>query len=59
MELILKSDLYDFLNDEKYAEADVYIAFKRMMDLNQKEMFISRTEADSVSIIFFLMSNDI
>ena len=32
-------DLYDFLNDEKHAEADIYTVYKKIMELNQKEMF--------------------
>ena len=32
-------NLYDFLNDEKYSEADIYTVFKRIMELDQKQMF--------------------
>ena len=31
--------MYDFLNDEKHAEADIYAVYKRIMELNQKEMY--------------------
>lgn len=34
------SDLYDFLNDEQYAEADIYTAFRKLMELDQKSMFV-------------------
>jgi len=32
-------DLYDFLNDDQYAEADIYTVFKRLLELDQKNMF--------------------
>jgi hypothetical protein len=28
------------LNDEKFAEADIYTAYKRLMELDQKQMFV-------------------
>jgi len=34
------NDIYDYLNDEKFAEADIYTAFKRLLDLDQKSMFV-------------------
>lgn len=33
-------DIYDFINDENYAEADIYTVFKRIMECEQKSMFI-------------------
>jgi len=34
------TDIYDYLNDEKFAEADIYTAYKRLMELDQKQMFV-------------------
>ncbi len=28
------------MNDEKFAEADIYTAYKRLMELDQKQMFV-------------------
>lgn len=35
-----QEDLFQFLNDEKYARADIYSVFNKIMQLNHKEMFI-------------------
>ena len=36
---LLTKSFYAYLNDEKYAEADIFIAFKKIMSLNIKEMY--------------------
>lgn len=49
------SDLYDFLNDETQTEADIYIAFRKIMSLNQKDMFRSSVPEndDPVNCVYF------
>ena len=33
------TDLYEFLNDDAHAEADIFTVFKKIMELGQKDMF--------------------
>lgn len=32
-------DLYDYINDEKYAEHDIYTVFNKILSLNIKDMY--------------------
>jgi hypothetical protein len=43
-------DFYDYVNDEKYVEHDVYTFFKKIMTLSQKDMFSTNPVAVPVFI---------
>ncbi len=43
-------NIYDFLNDSQFAEADIYTVFDKLMKLDQKAMFVYTPPPTGVSI---------